>query len=79
MKYEFHLIVPRLAKTITVVAVDLRGVDQIRAIAREDIHQLAAQLQLARYRRYGRLSDHNGGIGFSPIFRASSEMMEAQS
>jgi len=52
--YEFHLIMPRLAKTFTVVAVDLRGVGQSAPSASghdaanlaEDIHQLAAQLQL---------------------------------
>lgn len=52
--YEFRLIMPRLAKTFTVVAVDLRGVGQSApsptgydaANLAEDIHQLAAQLKL---------------------------------
>ena len=52
--YEFHQIMPRLAKKFTVVAVDLRGVGGSGATPggydaanmAEDIHQLAEQLHL---------------------------------
>jgi pimeloyl-ACP methyl ester carboxylesterase len=52
--YEFHQIMPRLAKQFTVIAVDLRGLGGSAASAggydaanmAEDIHQLAEQLQL---------------------------------
>ncbi|MGH6927801.1 MAG: alpha/beta fold hydrolase [Dongiaceae bacterium] len=54
--YEFHRIMPRLAKSLTVIAVDLRGVGGSAATAggydaanlAQDIHQLAQQLQLER-------------------------------
>lgn len=52
--YEFHKIMPRLAKKFTVIAVDLRGVGGSSptpggydaANMAEDIHQLAQQLKL---------------------------------
>ena len=52
--YEFHKIMPRLAKKFTVIAVDLRGVGGSAATPggydapnlAEDIHQLARQLNL---------------------------------
>ena len=52
--YEFHKIMPRLAKKFTVLAVDLRGVGGSAATSdgydaanmAEDIHQLAQQLKL---------------------------------
>jgi pimeloyl-ACP methyl ester carboxylesterase len=52
--YEFHRIMPRLAKRFTVIAVDLRGVGGSAATAggydaanlAQDIHGLAQQLQL---------------------------------
>jgi len=54
--YEFHQIMPRLAKQFTVIAVDLRGVGGSAASASgydaanmaKDIHQLAEQLHLQR-------------------------------
>src|SRR5499426_3671806 len=54
--YEFHRIMPRLAKKFTVVAVDLRGVGGSVATPggydapslAEDIAQLAQQLELKR-------------------------------
>jgi len=54
--YEFHQIMPRLAKQFTVIAVDLRGVGGSAASAdgydaanmAKDIHQLAEQLHLER-------------------------------
>jgi pimeloyl-ACP methyl ester carboxylesterase len=54
--FEFHRIMPRLAKQFTVVAVDLRGVGGSAATTggydaanlAEDIHQLALQLELER-------------------------------
>jgi pimeloyl-ACP methyl ester carboxylesterase len=54
--YEFHPIMPRLAKQFTVIAVDLRGVggsavtpDGYEAANLvEDVHQLAQQLRLER-------------------------------
>lgn len=54
--YEFHRIMPRLAKTFTVIAVDLRGVGGSAATAggydaanpAQDIRQRAGQLQLER-------------------------------
>jgi pimeloyl-ACP methyl ester carboxylesterase len=54
--YEFHQIMPRLARKFTVIAVDLRGVGRSAATAggydaatmAEDIHQLARQLELGR-------------------------------
>lgn len=54
--YEFHRVMPRLAKTFTVIAVDLRGIGGSAATASgydaanlaQDIHQLAGQLQLER-------------------------------
>jgi pimeloyl-ACP methyl ester carboxylesterase len=53
--YEFHRIMPRLAGTFTVVAVDLRGIGGSQATPggyeaanlAEDIHQLVQQLALA--------------------------------
>jgi pimeloyl-ACP methyl ester carboxylesterase len=54
--YEFHQIMPRLAKKFTVIAVDLRGIGGSAATPggyeagnlAEDIHQLARQLKLER-------------------------------
>jgi pimeloyl-ACP methyl ester carboxylesterase len=54
--YEWHRIMPRLAKRFTVVAVDLRGIGGSTATPAgynaanlaEDIHQLAQQLKLER-------------------------------
>jgi pimeloyl-ACP methyl ester carboxylesterase len=54
--YEFHQIMPRLAKKFTVMAVDLRGMGSSEATVggydaanmAEDIYQLAEQLQLQR-------------------------------
>jgi pimeloyl-ACP methyl ester carboxylesterase len=54
--YEFRLILPRLAKTFTVVAVDLRGVGESAPSEKgyeaenlaEDIHQLISALGLQR-------------------------------
>jgi pimeloyl-ACP methyl ester carboxylesterase len=54
--YEFHKILPRLAKKFTVIAVDLRGVGGSSptpsgydaANMAEDVHQLARQLKLER-------------------------------
>ena len=54
--YEFHKIMPRLAKKFTVIAVDLRGVGRSAATAdgydaanlAKDIHQLTKHLNLAR-------------------------------
>jgi pimeloyl-ACP methyl ester carboxylesterase len=54
--YEFHRIMPRLARQFTVVAVDLRGVGRSAATAggydaanlAKDAHQLVGQLKLAR-------------------------------
>jgi len=54
--YEFHQVIPRLAKKFTVVAVDLRGMGGSEATPggydaanmAEDIRQLAAQLHLER-------------------------------
>ena len=54
--YEFHQIMPRLAKKFTVIAVDLRGVGGSAATPdgydaanlAEDVHQLARQLRLER-------------------------------
>jgi pimeloyl-ACP methyl ester carboxylesterase len=54
--YEFHQIMPRLAKRFTVLAVDLRGVGMSAATPSgydaanmaKDIHQLAQQLKLER-------------------------------
>jgi pimeloyl-ACP methyl ester carboxylesterase len=52
--YEYHAIMPRLAKQFTVIAVDLRGIGGSSAAAggydaanlAEDVHQLATALQL---------------------------------
>src|SRR5262245_18506354 len=54
--YEFHQIMPRLAKKFTVIAVDLRGVGGSAATPDgydaanlpKDVHQLAQQLRLER-------------------------------
>src|SRR5262249_8727830 len=54
--YEYHQVMPRLAKRFTVVAVDLRGIGGSMATAggyeaanvAEDIRQLSQQLQLER-------------------------------
>jgi len=54
--YEFHQIMPRLAKSFTVIAADLRGIGGSKATdggydaanLAEDIHQLAQQLKLER-------------------------------
>jgi pimeloyl-ACP methyl ester carboxylesterase len=54
--FEYHAIMPRLAKQFTVIAVDLRGVGSSTATPggydaanmAEDIHQLAAALKLER-------------------------------
>ena len=54
--YEFHQIMPRLAKKFTVIAVDLRGIGGSAATPggyeagnlAEDIHQLARQRKLER-------------------------------
>jgi pimeloyl-ACP methyl ester carboxylesterase len=54
--YEFHQIMPRLAKQFTVIAVDLRGVGGSAATPdgyeaahlAADVHQLAQQLRLER-------------------------------
>jgi pimeloyl-ACP methyl ester carboxylesterase len=54
--FEYHTIMPRLAKRFTVIAVDLRGVGGSTATnggydaanMAEDIHQLAASLKLGR-------------------------------
>jgi pimeloyl-ACP methyl ester carboxylesterase len=54
--YEFHKVMPRLAKKFTVIAVDLRGIGGSTAPLAgydaanmaEDIHQLAQQLKLER-------------------------------
>jgi pimeloyl-ACP methyl ester carboxylesterase len=51
--YEFHKIMPRLAKRFTVVAIDLRGIGGSSATPSgfdaanlaEDLHQLAAALK----------------------------------
>ncbi len=55
--YEFHKLMPRLARRFTVIAVDLRGIGGSRATAggydaanlAADIEQLAARLGLERY------------------------------
>jgi pimeloyl-ACP methyl ester carboxylesterase len=78
--YEFHLIVPRLAKTFTVVAVDLRGVGKsapsesgydesnLAGGHSPDCYKTSVGTCLRgwapRYRRNGRLSHHKGVIGF---------------
>ena len=58
--YEWHAIMPRLAKQFTVIAVDMRGIGGSAATTRgydaaniaEDIHQLVSTLKLERlYRR----------------------------
>src|SRR6516225_1555231 len=54
--FEYHAIMPRLAKQFTVIAVDLRGVGGSTTSAggydaanlAEDIHQLVASLKLER-------------------------------
>jgi pimeloyl-ACP methyl ester carboxylesterase len=54
--FEYHVIMPRLAKRFTVIAVDLRGVGGSTAMQggydaanmAEDVHQLAAALKLER-------------------------------
>ena len=54
--YEWHAIMPRLAKQFTVVAVDLRGIGRSAATSNgydaanmaEDIHQLVSTLKLER-------------------------------
>jgi pimeloyl-ACP methyl ester carboxylesterase len=54
--YEFHKIMPRLAKKFTVIAVDLRGIGGSAATPKgyeatnlaEDIHQLIRQLKLEK-------------------------------
>jgi len=54
--FEFHAIMPRLAKQFTVIAIDLRGVGGSTATAggydaanmAQDVHQLAAALKLER-------------------------------
>jgi pimeloyl-ACP methyl ester carboxylesterase len=54
--YEFHKVMPRLAKKFTVIAVDLRGIGDSTAVSggyeaanmAEDIHQLAQELNLER-------------------------------
>ena len=53
---EFHQVMPRLAQSFTVIAVDLRGIGGSRATPggydaanlAEDVHQLAQQLELER-------------------------------
>ena len=54
--YEFHQIMPRLAQSFTVIAVDLRGIGGSKGTPggydaqnlAEDVHQLAQQLKLER-------------------------------
>jgi pimeloyl-ACP methyl ester carboxylesterase len=54
--FEYHAIMPRLAKKFTVIAVDLRGIGGSTAkpggydaaSMAEDVHQLAAVLKLDR-------------------------------
>jgi pimeloyl-ACP methyl ester carboxylesterase len=54
--YEFHRLMPRLAKRFTVIAVDLRGIGGSTATPggydgtnmAEDVRQLAAELKLER-------------------------------
>jgi pimeloyl-ACP methyl ester carboxylesterase len=54
--YEFHQVIPRLAKGFTVIAADLRGIGGSKATPdgydaanlAKDIHQLAQQLKLER-------------------------------
>src|ERR1700692_4428968 len=54
--FEYHSIMPRLAKRFTVIAVDLRGIGGSKATAggydaanmAEDIHQLLSALKLER-------------------------------
>jgi pimeloyl-ACP methyl ester carboxylesterase len=54
--FEYHAIMPRLAKQFTVIAVDLRGVGGSTATAggydaadmAEDVHQLVSTLKLER-------------------------------
>jgi pimeloyl-ACP methyl ester carboxylesterase len=72
--YEFRLVMPRLAKTFTVVAVDLRGVGESAqsetgydaANLAEDIHQLVQTLDLEHVYVLG----HDiGGMVAYPIAR----------
>ena len=54
--FEYHAIMPRLAKRFTVIAVDLRGIGGSKATAggyaaanmAEDVHQLVSALKLER-------------------------------
>ena len=59
--YEFRLVMPRLAKTFTVLAVDLRGVGESAPSATgyeaanlaEDVHQLVVSLGLEHVYVFG--------------------------
>ena len=69
--YEFHKIMPRLAKKFTVIAVDLRGVGGSTATPggydaanlAKDIYQLARQLKLERV--YIASHDIGGMVGYA--------------
>ena len=73
--YEFHHIMPRLAKKFTVVAVDLRGVGGSTptpsgydaASLAEDIHQLAEQLHLQHLYIFGH--DIGGMVAYAFVRR----------
>jgi pimeloyl-ACP methyl ester carboxylesterase len=73
--YEFHHIMPRLAKKFTVVAVDLRGVGGSTptpsgydaANLAEDIHQLAGQLHLQHVYIFGH--DIGGMVAYAFVRR----------
>ena len=72
--YEFHQIMPRLAKQFTVIAVDLRGVGGSAASAggydaanmAKDIHQLAEQSAFAARVRCRSRYRWNGGLCLRP-------------
>lgn len=79
--FEYHAIMPRLAKQFTVIAVDLRGVGGSTATPdgydaahmAEDIHQLAAALKLERVYVVGHDIGGDGGLCVcSPLSRSDA-------
>jgi pimeloyl-ACP methyl ester carboxylesterase len=73
--FEYHAIMPRLAKQFTVIAVDLRGVGDSTATPggydaanmAEDVHQLAAALKLERVYIVGH--DLGGHVAYAFVRR----------
>jgi pimeloyl-ACP methyl ester carboxylesterase len=73
--FEYHAIMPRLAKQFTVIAVDLRGVGGSTATSSgydavnmaEDVHQLAAALKLGRVYIVGH--DVGGQVAYAFVRR----------